>query len=87
MTSPVRRIGFPGGRRDAWIAFARTGDPNHKGLPTGPAVSGTATPRMLFGATCKVSQVSSVGQWARRGVSSRRGGAAWFAAPTYDGVA
>ena len=35
---------------DAWLAFARTGNPNHKGLPTWPPVSGTAIPNMLFDA-------------------------------------
>ncbi|WP_372784235.1 carboxylesterase/lipase family protein [Phenylobacterium sp.] len=39
---------------DAWIAFARAGDPNHKGLPHWPAVSPTATPNMLFDAVCTV---------------------------------
>jgi len=39
---------------DAWIAFARSGDPNHKGLPHWPPVSATATPNMLFDATCTV---------------------------------
>ncbi|MDB5462873.1 MAG: carboxylesterase [Phenylobacterium sp.] len=39
---------------DAWIAFARSGDPNHKGLPHWPPVSTTAIPNMLFDAVCTV---------------------------------
>jgi para-nitrobenzyl esterase len=39
---------------DAWIAFARTGDPNHKGLTHWPAVSTGAIPNMLFDAVCTV---------------------------------
>ena len=39
---------------DAWIAFARTGDPNHRGLPHWPPVSATAIPNMLFDAACTV---------------------------------
>jgi para-nitrobenzyl esterase len=39
---------------DAWIAFARSGDPNHKGLPHWPPVSTAAIPNMLFDASCTV---------------------------------
>jgi para-nitrobenzyl esterase len=39
---------------DAWIAFAKTGDPNHKGLPRWAAVGGGKIPNMLFDATCRV---------------------------------
>jgi len=35
---------------DAWIAFARSGDPSHAGLPAWPAVQGAARPAMVFSA-------------------------------------
>lgn len=46
--------GLAGKVADAWIAFAKTGDPNHKGLPKWPAVGGGKLPNMLFDAACKV---------------------------------
>jgi para-nitrobenzyl esterase len=39
---------------DAWINFARKGDPNHKGLPNWPKFSAEAGPVMMFDKTCEV---------------------------------
>jgi para-nitrobenzyl esterase len=39
---------------DAWIAFARTGNPNHPGLPAWPAFDPATGPVMLFDRTCEV---------------------------------
>jgi len=38
----------------AWIQFARTGNPNHGGLPRWPAVSASALPTMIFDTRCEV---------------------------------
>ena len=39
---------------DAWINFARKGDPNHPGLPSWPAYSAETGPVMIFDKTCDV---------------------------------
>jgi para-nitrobenzyl esterase len=40
--------------QDAWVAFARTGDPNHPGLPDWSAYETTRRATMLFDATSRV---------------------------------
>ena len=38
----------------AWVAFARTGNPAHRGIPEWPAFNGTARPTMVFGNDTKM---------------------------------
>jgi para-nitrobenzyl esterase len=38
----------------AWVAFARSGNPNHKGLPNWPAFNNTRRPTMILNDECKV---------------------------------
>jgi para-nitrobenzyl esterase len=39
----------------AWLAFARSGNPNHAGLPQWPAYSAATRPTMIFDRECKVT--------------------------------
>ena len=38
----------------AWLAFARTGNPNHEGIPEWPAYSADRRPTMMFDNQCRV---------------------------------
>ena len=38
----------------AWVAFARSGNPNHKGLPHWPAFSASERATMFFDNDCRV---------------------------------
>jgi para-nitrobenzyl esterase len=38
----------------AWVAFARTGDPNHSGLPGWSAFDTNRRATMIFDAECKL---------------------------------
>jgi para-nitrobenzyl esterase len=42
--------------QDAWIAFARTGDPGHAGLPEWPAYDPERRATMLLGDACRVDE-------------------------------
>jgi para-nitrobenzyl esterase len=51
-TTEARELG--GKVSDAWINFARHGDPNHGGLPKWPAFTAESGPVMIFDKTCEV---------------------------------
>ena len=51
-TAEARELG--GKVSDAWINFARHGDPNHGGLPKWPAFTAETGPVMIFAKTCEV---------------------------------
>lgn len=40
---------------EAWVRFARTGNPNHNGLPPWPAYTAEKHPTMVFDNACKVA--------------------------------
>ncbi|CAN5737945.1 para-nitrobenzyl esterase [soil metagenome] len=50
---------------DAWIAFARTGNPNHPGLPSWPAYEGGARDTMVFDTVASTVQSDPFGEERR----------------------
>jgi para-nitrobenzyl esterase len=40
----------------AWVSFARTGNPNHAGLPHWPACAAGSRPTMYFNQPCRVQE-------------------------------
>ena len=57
---------------DSWIQFARTGDPNHPGLPAWPAYDTARRPTMLFDVGCTVADDPDAEE--RRAWEGRLGG-------------
>ena len=53
--SPEARV-LGGKVSDAWISFARSGNPNHAGLPKWPAFNPQEKPTMVFDNTCVVQR-------------------------------
>lgn len=54
LLEPARRLSDR--LMDAWIAFARTGDPSHPGIGVWPAYEPRHRSTMLLGETCRVSE-------------------------------
>jgi para-nitrobenzyl esterase len=51
---PNPPMGLSDAMQDAWVSFARTGDPNHKGLPEWPAYEPKHRATMIFDTKSKV---------------------------------
>ncbi len=50
---------------DAWIAFARTGSPNHAGLPAWPAYGAESRQTMVFDTAASTVQSDPFGEERR----------------------
>ena len=61
LVRPLTGIGFAGPRlarqiQNAWIQFARTGEPGHEGLPSWPAFDPKHRQTMLLGRRCELAE-------------------------------
>jgi len=54
IVGPNPPMGLSDAMQDAWISFARTGDPNHKGLPEWPVYEPAHRATMIFNTKSKV---------------------------------
>ncbi len=54
IVGPNPPMGLSDAMQDAWISFAHTGDPNHKGLPEWPAYEPARRDTMIFDTQSKV---------------------------------
>jgi para-nitrobenzyl esterase len=57
---------------EAWLAFARTGDPNHPGLPSWPTYDPDRRATMLFDTDCRIADDPDAEE--RRAWEGRLGG-------------
>jgi para-nitrobenzyl esterase len=60
----------------AWAAFARTGNPNHKGIPQWTAFNADQRPTMVFGAGADAKLVNDPGREERLALKAMRDAAA-----------
>ena len=56
IVGPTPPMGLSDMMQDAWIAFARTGNPNHKGMPAWPTYDAQRRATMIFNAESKVME-------------------------------
>jgi para-nitrobenzyl esterase len=52
--SGADRYALAAAMSEAWVSFARTGNPGHAGIPAWPAFNPTAWPTMVFGSRVAV---------------------------------
>jgi para-nitrobenzyl esterase len=80
VTAAMRKLEAAGA--GAWASLARTGNPNHKGLPIWPAYSSAKRGVMIFDAPCRV-ELDPTGEV--RQIIERRGGTGGSALPSPGG--